>query len=255
MFGWFRPTCPVDAAAKAWIEERMQWLAGEFAEELGYEFRVIEPTPEFFPDPYDGSRKAVRRLFERVCGYMGVVPATVKLRIFKESRNLWLVDEKGDWLPSGAAGLYEGATIRIAEDEFGQLMSLVGTMAHELAHARLLGDGRAMSEAYDNELLTDLTVVFFGLGIFLANLPRHYDSQYTLWPGTQLKRPEYMTPPMFGYALAHVAWFREEQKPTWAKHLYSGARANLKEGLRFLWKTSDSTFLPPHARHQTKGDA
>ena len=30
-----------------------------------------------------------------------------------------------------------------------------------------------MSEEYDNELLTDLTVVFFGLGIFLANAPRN----------------------------------------------------------------------------------
>jgi hypothetical protein len=52
-----------------------------------------------------------------------------------------------------------------------------------------------MSEEYDNELLTDLTVVVFGLGIFLANMPRNWDSQYKKWPGTDLNMPEYMTPP------------------------------------------------------------
>lgn len=255
MFGWFRPSCPVDDAAKAWTEERLQWLAGEFAEELGYEFRTLEPIAKYFPDPYDASRKSVQCLFERVCGYMGVVPETVRLKFIKESRNLWLVNERGDWLPSGAAGLYEGATIRIATDQIGSPGDLVGTMAHELAHYRLLGEGRAMSEAFDNELLTDLTAVFFGFGIFLANCPRHYDSLLTKWPGTTLNKPEYMTAPMFGYALAHVAWFREEERPVWAKHLESGARANLKQGLRFLWRTRDSSFCPPHARQPSQGDS
>ncbi|MCI0464656.1 MAG: hypothetical protein L0Z62_47635 [Gemmataceae bacterium] len=255
MFGWlFPPTCPVDAAAKGWIEERLQWLTQEFGEELGYEFRVIEPTPEFFPDPYDGSRKAVRCLFARVCEYMGVVPETIKLKFFKEPRNLWLVNEKGDWLPH-AAGLYEGPTIRLAEDELGEPMPLIGTMAHELSHFRLLGEGRAMGEAFDNELLTDLTAVVLGFGIFLANVPRHWDSGYTLWPGTQLKKPEYLTPPMFGYALAHLAWFREERKPAWARHLNMEARANLKQGLRYLWETGDSAFRPRHARRQSNEPA
>jgi hypothetical protein len=252
MWNPFRASCPVDAPAKAWIEERMEWLTREFGEELGYEFPIVEPTPEFFPDPYDGSRKSVRRLFERVCEYMRVVPETIQLKVLKESRNLWLVNEKGHWLPSGPAGLYEGATIRVAEDEFDRPMDLVGTMAHELAHLRLLGEGRAMSESYDNELLTDLTAAFHGMGIFLANTPRHYESLDKHWPGTNLSKPEYMTPPMFGYALAHIAWFREERKPSWARYLSLGARANLKQGLRFLWQTGDSSFRPPHSRLDPK---
>ena len=59
---------------------------------------------------------------------------------------------------------------------------------------------------YDNELLTDLTTVFKGMGIFLANSPRHWDGNYTSWPGTELRKPEYMTGAMFGYALALMAW-------------------------------------------------
>jgi hypothetical protein len=251
MLGWlFRPTCPVDPAAKAWVEDRMRWLTGEFGEELGYEFPMILPTPEFFPDSYDGSKKSARALLDRVCDYMGVVPDLVALKVFAEPRNLWLVNEQGNYLPT-AAGLYEEGTrkfvIRIAKDELDKATDLVGTMAHELAHVRLLGDGRITRETYDNELLTDLTVVFRGLGIFLANSPRNWDSQYSTWPDTTLKKPEYMTPPMFGYALAHVGWFREERKPTWAKYLHPNARANLWQGLRYLWETGDSTFRPPHA--------
>jgi hypothetical protein len=76
----------------------------------------------------------------------------------------------------------------------------------------------------------------------LANSPRNWESHYGTWPATDLKKPEYMTPPMFGYALAHLAWFRHEGRPEWAKHLHPGARANLKQGLRFLDRTGDSVL-------------
>jgi hypothetical protein len=52
---------------------------------------------------------------------------------------------------------------------------------------------------------------------------------------------------MFGYALAHAAWFRKEQKPPWQKYLTMDARSSFKQGLRFLWGTGDSTFKPPKA--------
>ncbi len=77
-------------------------------------------------------------------------------------------------------------------------MGLVGTMAHELAHVRLLGESRIMREVFDNELLTDLTGVHFGLGIFLANTSRNWDSHYSQWPDTDLFKPDYMTAPMCG---------------------------------------------------------
>lgn len=53
---------------------------------------------------------------------------------------------------------------------------------------------------------------------------------------------------MFGYVLAHLAWHRGEEKPAWAKHLRWEARANLKQGLRYLLRTGDSAFKPWHLR-------
>jgi hypothetical protein len=250
MFGWSsKPICPVDRVAKVWIEERLDWLAGEFRQSAFSGEPIVLPTPEFFPDPYDRSDSAVRALLDRVCGYMGVAPSLVDLRYLQESQNLWLVNESGKLLPHSAGTYEEGSSqfiVRIAKSGLDDPMGLVGTMAHELAHVRLLGESRIDGDIFDNELLTDLTVVFHGMGIFLANTPRVWESQFTYWPGTQLYKTEYMSPPMFGYALAHLAWFRDEPKPTWAKRLNAGARGNLKQGIRYLFETGDSAFYPPH---------
>lgn len=248
MLGWLRASCPVDWAAKNWIEDRLQWLAEQFDSSAFTDKPVVLPTPEFFPDPYDGSRRSIRRLFERVCDYMGVAPGLVTLRFFSEARNLLFVNDQGKPVPDGAAGWYGEGTgkfiVRLETSQAADPMALVATMAHELAHVRLLGEGRIDNDAYDNELLTDLTALFHGLGIFLANSPRNWDGQYAYWPGTELRKPEYMTPPMFGYALAHLAWHRNQSAPSWCKYLRWSARINLKHGLRYLEQTGDSRFKP-----------
>jgi hypothetical protein len=253
MLGWlFPPSCPCDAAAKAWVEERLEWLAEEFDDHAFNGRRIVLPTREFFPDPYDGSPDTVRTLLDRVCGFMDVVPELVELRFITNAGGLELVNEFGDAIPSGAAGTYEetdaGTLVTLDTGELSEPMGLVGTIAHELGHAKLLGEGRVMSDEYDHELLTDLTTIHFGLGIFLANTPRNWMGQNTRWPGTTLVKPEYMTPPMFGWALAHLAWFRGEENPTWAAHLKFDTRGELKQGLRYLFKTGDSGYKPARFR-------
>jgi hypothetical protein len=57
-----------------------------------------------------------------------------------------------------------------------------------------------------------------------------------------------MSPPMFGWALAHLAWFRGESKPAWADHLTSSARSNFDQGLRYLITTGDSAYRPKKYR-------
>jgi hypothetical protein len=176
---------------------------------------------------------------------MGVEPGLLQLKFLKPKANpLFLVNDSDEAVPTEAAGWYEGAVVRINENETADPMSLVGTLAHELAHQRLLGEGRITSDVYDNELLTDLTVVFKGMGIFLANVPRHWDGNYTSWPGTDLRKPEYMTGAMFGYALALLAYVRGQPSPSWAKHLRPGVRSEFRAGLRFLHKTGDARLRP-----------
>ncbi len=180
MLDWLMaPTCPCDPAAKAWIEERLEWLAEEFDDSAFSGRRLVLPTPAFFPDSYDGTNATVRTLLDRVCGYMDVDPDIVSLEIVAAAKGIGLVNEHGHEIAE-AAGTYEagglGPHIRIDKSGLHDPMSLVGTIAHELAHQRLLGEGRITNKIFDNEILTDLTVVHFGLGIFLANAPRNWRS-------------------------------------------------------------------------------
>lgn len=248
MFPWSRPACPVDAAAKRWIEDRLTWLVGQFGFEVLRDRPVVLPTAEFFPDPYDGSRRSVRALLDRVCARYDVAPQRVSMKLFTQAPQLGLVNDRGDNLPSGFAGLFEEADgkfiVRVESSAIQNLMELVGTIAHELAHVRLLGERRVRQHVHDHELLTDLTTVFHGFGIFLANYPRHWHGTDTFWPGTKLRKPEYMSLPMYGYALAHVAWLRSEERPTWANHLRPDARAVFKQGLRYLQDSGNSALSP-----------
>jgi hypothetical protein len=252
MFGWFKASCPVDPRAKCWIEERLDWLADEFGLDVFTRRAMVLPLEEYFPDRYCGDYETVRVLLDRVCGYMDADPNRVELHIFDDSRELrlGLVNDQGHGIPT-AAGLYDEqldkTIIRIAQSQLSDPMDLVGTLAHELAHLRLLGEQRIDPEIFDNELLTDLTVVFHGLGIFLANKPRAWRSLMTTWPDSNDKRSEYMTQPMFGYALAHSAWFRGEQKPHWMKALRLDARTSFKQGVRYQFETRDSKFRPAKA--------
>jgi hypothetical protein len=252
MFGWSRTTCPLDPEAKAWVEHRLQWLTGQFESSAFTDKPVILPTAEFFPAPYDGSDRSIQTLLDQVCEYMEVDPDKIELDLFTAQRNLWFVNETGKPVSSGPAGTYNENLgkfhIRLDRNQADRPMALVGTMAHELSHARLLGERRIDRNVYDHEILTDLTTVFHGFGVFLANIPRNWSGAYTTWPNSELKKPEYMTPPMYAYALAHLAWHREETKPIWAKHLRLGARANLKQAMRYLQVTKDSSFKPWHAR-------
>jgi hypothetical protein len=253
MFGWFKPTCPCDPAAKRWEEERLQGLSKQFGLHILLERPVVLPTPEFFPDAYDQSLPTVRQLFRRVCQYMEVDPDMVDVELVNDQTPRWM--HEMDPLLGFAAGTWERGdgpwqkgVIRIERGSLDRPSDLVGTMAHELAHQRLLGEGRARANAFDNELLTDLTAVFYGFGIFLANNPRKSTGKLSYWPGTTLRRPEYLSEPMLGYALAHVAWFRNETWPAWASHLRWTPRSVFKEGLRFLQKTGDSSFPPVRLR-------
>jgi hypothetical protein len=252
MFGWFQPTCPCDPAAKQWVEDRLRWLSEQFGLHILLERPIILPTDEFFPDPYDGSPKAARRLFHRVCEYMGVDRDAVEVKFFHDNSGpLHRLDPSlgfaaGTW--SGAEQPWQKGSVRLEKGSLDSPSDLVGIMAHELAHQRLLGEGRFDADNFDNELLTDLTAVYHGFGVFLANNPRKSTGELSRWPGTRLYKPEYLSEPMAGYAMAHVAWFRDEDRPAWAKFLRWAPRAVFKQGLRYLQKTNGSTFVPVRLR-------
>ena len=134
---------------------------------------VVLPIQEHFPAPFDGSREAVRELFDQVCEYMEIDPQTVELKFYSEGRDPFhdagLVAED----PRGTVGRYnqqEGRTaVRLETSKLNDPTSVVATCAHELCHAHLLGGNRLSGDEADHEAVTDLATIYFGMGVFTAN--------------------------------------------------------------------------------------
>lgn len=238
MWPWPSRQCPLDPTTRQWVDRRWRWLTDEFGSDQLLDSANVLPTPEFFPDEYDRSDDAVLTLGRRVCEYMRVPVDLVDFEFYTDPGQPLLVDEAGRPIGGVAGTFSDGSrlTIRIERGQFASPMELVGTLAHELSHARLLGENRLDPDVFDNELLTDLNVVFHGMGVFLANVPRHWDSDTRYWPGTNQPAPTYMTTAMFGYALALRCCQRMEPLPAWRRHLNPGIRAEFKQAYRFLNK-------------------
>jgi hypothetical protein len=94
------------------------------------------------------------------------------------------------------------------------------------------------------EAITDLAAIYVGLGIFTSNrlLRRKgwVEGNLEYW---QLQRKGYISPEMAGWALTLFAFARGESDPKWAKYLDADGKGYLKQGLRYLQKTGDQSFL------------
>lgn len=169
------------------------------------EAKVVEPTAEDFPDPYDKSPESVENLFSRVCWYMGVNRGGLELEIFPDE-TAELREILPSWSGDGTrpSGLYLQAheqekanddgdgrmVVAIRSTMLNDPMSLVATVAHELGHVILLGRELISPKTPDHEPLTDLVTVFLGLGVFTANSATRFmqfqDNRHIGWSTQRL---------------------------------------------------------------------
>lgn len=246
MAWFFSPKCSVDEETKQWLETCFQWLIDEFGEEGVRQTLVVLPTEEFFPDRFSTEEYDIRVLFKTVCEYMETDSRRFKLCFYEDE-----FDQLRRKLPfhegshKDAAGFYSESADKYIiglqiQDPVNQ-ENLIATMAHEIAHGKLLGERRICADDENHEYLADMLTVFFGMGIFNANSAFNF-SQFTssLTQGWQASRQGYLTEEMFGYALAMFAYVRGETSPSWTQHLKTNVRHYFKGSLKYLLKTNDT---------------
>jgi tetratricopeptide (TPR) repeat protein len=245
MFGWLRTRCPIDPGAKRWIEDRMGWLLGQFGRERLLKAEMIVSSRQFFPDRYDNSETAARALFDRTCAFMGVDRASVEPVFYQPEHRPGfarsLVRRSLGWGGQFQLG-DERNLVRINTSFLPLPESLLAIFAHELSHQILLGSGRICAEDEDHEHVTDLATVFFGMGVFNAN--ESFANQFRLNKrGDEILFMGYLTPRIWGYALALCAWLREEKQPAWANWLRPAIRKTFHRSLSYLFKTGDAEVV------------
>lgn len=236
----FKPSCPLLPKDKQWVEIRLNWLGKEFGYYRFIENSGILPTKDNFPIDYDGSDEALVELFLIVCRYLEIDPYKVNIRKFRDETRVLL--ESGVRLNFGSysIGRYEPGfkpTVYVEESIVKTLDLVIAVLAHELSHHLLIHSGLSSVFSPDDEALTDLTAIFFGMGVFIVNRA----GRLPLLSGDK----RYMSRTVAAYALAHHAWARDEKIPEWLKYIRGEARSWCKTSIKFLLKTDETFFRPP----------
>ncbi len=139
----------------------------------------------------------------------------------------------GFYYGKGENDKFEISMVRTLLDE---PEDMVAVLAHETAHIKLLGEDRI---AENNEPLTDLTTIFFELGVFNANsaFKTFADNKYWGW-----SQSGYLSQMAWGYALALFAYVRQEEAPAWASHLCKNVKGDFIQGQNFIANNEELIF-------------
>jgi hypothetical protein len=247
----FSPKLPVSEEERLWVDQGFARLGAMLGRSRLLEAKVVLPNAEFFPDAFDRSEAAVGILVHRVCDYMRIDRTRIKLEIFPDEteelreKTLWYIKTG-----RSPAGIYFGHESTLDEDGSVVIalrstllkdpLALVATVAHELGHLILLGDGHLDSSTPDHEPMTDLLTVYLGLGIFTANSAARFQQHDHCggWHSWSMQRLGYLPQLVYGYALAKFAAERGELQPDWTRHLSTNVRAYFKRSSSWLAKNA-----------------
>jgi len=226
--------CPVDEDVRIRLEQSFQMLLSMFGVDNTLSRQVLVPDSAHFPIRYDGSERSAFETLGVVATQMEVPAERITLDFYDEKlRQITDGTPGGFYWGKGEKGNFEISLARINLDE---PENMVATLAHEIAHIKLLGESRMEQ---NDERTTDLVTIFFGLGIFNANaaFQTFADSKYYGWT-----RSGYLTQMEWGYALALFAYIREEQEPAWADHLCKNVKGDFIRGQRFIYANEELIF-------------
>jgi len=228
---WFAPRSPVAPDEQTWIEDSIGWLVGQFGTAVLHR-PVIEPTSACLPVAGFAGASNVRTVMHLVADAMAVPRDRLALEYVAGRPDRLLRWQHAYSGPAGHYHEHDGtAVITVYGGQISTPGQLVATLAHELGHARLLGENRIAGDRRDGEPLTDLLTVVFGFGIFSANAAFDYSADARGW---RSRRLGYLTEQMFGYALARYSLLRGECDPAWATHLDTNPRAYMRQAMRYL---------------------
>jgi len=186
LMGLFGPKRPLGAEEWEWQLAAFRWLLEEF-EGIDKHRAGILATPDgaCFPDSaLEGDARA-EELLHQVMAVADIADWPVRL-VMEEGEpelravsHMHAITPETGWAMGTFQMVGDGAGGWLAEivasrQQLRDEAALVATLAHEVAHYLLSSSDRAMPGGEDcHELLTDLTAVFLGFGIFLGNSARY----------------------------------------------------------------------------------
>lgn len=183
----FRRRPIVDAETASWHLENFAWLVEEFGPSRFANTQLILPKPGYFKTEGDRGHDFAVRIFDQVKAYCGMgkweadlVVDDNPLAIRLEISHAMVASQKHALGTFGVAG--NRVQISYVPELLQRPEQLIATFAHELAHY-LLAMARSETRCADDEkeFLTDLTAVYLGFGVFLANARFNFEGLANGW--------------------------------------------------------------------------
>src|SRR5262245_18505503 len=161
------------AEEQAWLFRAVVDLIAKRGHDQFVSMPIVEPTPKFFPDKWNYTPRGLDREIRRLMQYARLEDLDLELATFTQSP----VSRVGDndkrfcnWVAGAFLGI-GGGKCRLAFNENAPADAeyMAGVMSHEVTHAYRAHHGLAGASS-EEELLTDVTAVFLGFGILVANI-------------------------------------------------------------------------------------
>jgi hypothetical protein len=238
---------PLDKELRKYFENNLLWLMQEFPEPKIEERKILTPTTSDFPIKWNKIRENATEALKVICSNMQIDPNEIDLDFYNNGlkeidMGTSVIFIESDIDNPEAAGLYHHDKVNgkfsISLDEalLQRPDSLIATIAHELSHVKLLGEKKLEQ---NDEMLTDLTTVFFGLGIFNANCSFQFFNQTDRWGYSNLG---YLKIDEWAYVLALFAFIRHEYEPHWKQFLSKTIKSDFEKSLRYMIDNEDEIF-------------
>jgi hypothetical protein len=229
---------------REWLWAALQTLIESRGEEPFLRAPILLPTDEWFPDRWSADEHGVGRLAKRLLGYAGLGQLGVDVRVFTEAtevREVGLDGRAAATSHAGAAawfaGIRGGTCLFGAESsQLDDAVGIVGSMAHEIAHAFRRSHRLEHRDRELEEKLTDVTTIYLGFGVLTTaasaryvttsydNLGNSYANKqqgYLAWNEMAFMLASQLQ--LRGYDAATVKWF--------AKHLPANQAAVIRAAM------------------------
>ena len=250
MFNFLKPNKkyePLDKELRKCFEYNLLWLMQAFPDTKIEERKILTPTPSDFPIKWNRSRENAIEALNVICNNMNLDPNEIELDFYNNGLKEFNMGTSVIFLESDpenpdAAGLYHHEkvdgkySISLDEALLEKPESLIATIAHELSHVKLLGEKKLEQ---NDEMLTDFTTVFFGLGIFNANCAFQFYKQNDRWGYSNLG---YLKIEEWAYALALFAFIRHEDEPQWKAFLSKTIKSDFEKCLSYMIENEEEIF-------------
>lgn len=224
---------PSDEEREALIESLKELIAHDGPADFLHR-PLLLPTPAHFPDAYrpdfDGAVPMLTRMLALV--RLSELPFV----LYPERQDLGTATINGT-RHHGAiawyAGFFDGSLhFGLDESALTEPEKLAGTLLHECAHAWRDAHGLVSDDGLIEEQLTDLTAIFLGGGVFVANNTYRYRADAM---ATMSEQVGYVAPNVASFALAVMVRARSsDDEETIAAALESIQRRLFRQSLASL---------------------